>query len=157
MKQLDPHVGFDENHDAIQVTPFPYDDIDEALGFIHQSPPTARQEAAELFRQLATWCFRGNKPLRVATAKFAAIAGGLRPDLLGDRTLEEIAIELGCTKQNLSHQSSKFTEAFGIRFARCRSKEARAHMARARIGGPNRNIQHQQKENHALTDTIQPA
>jgi hypothetical protein len=51
----------------------------------------------------------------------------------------EIAIELHCTKQNLAHQAVQFQDAFGIKFARCRSKEARAAMRQARLGGPNRN------------------
>ena len=151
MKQPDPHVAFDENHDAIQVTPFPYEDIDEALGFIREAPPEAREQAAELLRQLLAWCFRRNTSLRAAAVKLVCIASGLRPDTLGDRSMGEIAAEFGITKQAMSAQSRAFGDAFGIRFARGRSKEAREHMARARIGGPNRNIQHQQKENHALT------
>jgi hypothetical protein len=141
------HVAFDsDNHEhatAIGTTDFDFEqvfaDLDEPLKAIRKARPSARQEAAELFRQLATWCFQGGKPLRVATMKFAVIIGGLRADLLGSRTMTEVAIELGCTKQNLAHQSVKFEDAFGIKFSRCRSKEAREHMATARRGGPNRN------------------
>jgi hypothetical protein len=139
-QMLPEHVGFSvEAHGAIQTVDFDFEAVDEALGFVRKAPPTAREQAAELFRQLATWCFRGNRPLRTATMKFAVIVGGLRADLLGDRTMGEIATELGCTKQNMAHQSAKFQDAFGIKFARSRSKEAREHMRRARLGGPARN------------------
>jgi len=147
MHPMPEHVAFSESDQAlIGSEEFPWEtvfsDLDEPLKAIREAPPTARQEAAELFRQLASWCFRGDKPLRTATMKFAVIIAGIRPDLPGDRTMGEIAIELGCTKQNLAHQAVKFQDAFGIRFARCRSKEAREHMRKARIGGPNRNVKH---------------
>lgn len=142
MRPMPENVAFDESHhELIGTTDFDFGAVDEALGFIHRSPPEAREQAAELFRQLAAWCFRGNRPLRASLVRFVAIVAGLRPDLLGNRSGRDLAAELGCTKQNLSHQSAKFSDVFGIQFARCRSKEARAHMARARIGGPNRNIQ----------------
>ena len=141
------HVAFDsDNHEhatAIGTCDFDFEAVDQALGFIRKARPSARQEAAELFRQLATWCFQGDKPLRVAAMKFSVIASGLRPELLGDRTMGEIATEFNCTKQNLAHQAAKFQDAFGIKFARCRSKEAREHMRKARIGGPNRNVKHE--------------
>jgi hypothetical protein len=140
MKMLDEHVGFDDHHQLIRTTDFSFNDVDAALGFIHQSPPEARELAAEMFRQIMDWCFRSNRSLRVATAKFSVIAGGLRPNLLGDRTMDQIASELGVTKQLLSHYSLKFSDAFQLKFARSRSAEAREHMATARRGGPARNI-----------------
>jgi hypothetical protein len=152
------HIGFSEDHhELVGTTDFDFGAVDEALGFIHESRPAARQEAAELFRQLAAWCFRGDKPLRAAAVRFVAIVSGLRPDLVGDRTMKEIASEFGITKQAMSAQSAKFSDAFGIKFARCRSKEAREHMARARIGGPNRNIQSHQTKHDETRNPEKPA
>ena len=150
-RQMPEHVAFDfdnaEHHQAIGTTEFDYEqvfnDLDEGLDFIHKTPPTAREQAAELFRSLATWCFRGQR-LRPAMTKFVAIISGLRPDLLADRTGGDLARELGITKQALTRQSLRFQDAWHIKFARSRSKEGRARMATARRGGPNRNLgQHQ--------------
>jgi hypothetical protein len=137
------HVGFDadnlENH-AVCVTNFDFDAVDEALGFIHQAPPPVREQAAELFRALASWCFRGNRPLRCGMVKFVAIVAGLRPEILQDRSGQDLSTELGITKQALTHQSLRFADAWGFHFARSRSKEGRERMAAARRGGPNRNL-----------------
>ena len=139
MHQHQEHTAFDpETHGAIQTVDFNFDDVDEALGYIHHSPPSAREQAAELFRNLATWCFRGQQ-LRPGLVKLIAVISGLRPDLLDNRTEPDLARELGVTKQALSRQSLKFQDAWRIKFARSRSKEGREHMAAARRGGPNRN------------------
>jgi hypothetical protein len=148
------HVGFDESHHQyVGTTDFPFDEIDQALGFVHESPPAAREQAAELFRTLATWCFSGSKSLRASMVKFVAIAAGIRPDLLDNRSLRELASELGCTKQNLAHQAVKFSDAWGTKFARSRSKEGRQRMAAARRGGPCRNHGQNHKGQNATIDT----
>jgi hypothetical protein len=147
------HVGFDadnpEHNQAVCVTNFDFDAVDEALGLIHQAPPPVREEAAELFRALASWCFRGNRPLRSGMVKFVAIVAGLRPELLQDRSGQDLATELNITKQALAHQSLRFSDAFGFHFARSRSKEGRERMAAARRGGANRNHGKQKACNEA--------
>jgi hypothetical protein len=149
------HVAFDlddpEHHQAVGVTSFDFDAVDEALGFIHKARPSAREEAAELFRNLATWCFVGNRPLRCGMVKFIAIIAGLRPELLQDRSGQDLAAELGVTKQSLAHQSLLFSDAWGIKFARSRSKEGREHMRNSRLGGPCRNRGKEKAQNEAIT------
>jgi hypothetical protein len=157
MRQLAEHVAYSvEEHGAIQTVDFPFSDIDEALGYIHHTPPSGRAMAGELLRQLLIWCCgsNGTRSLRSATTRFVAVVSGLRPEILLDRTGRDLACELGISRQALSHQAVKFEDAFGIKFARCRSKEARQRMAAARRGGPNRNTQHQ--SNDDITPT-QPA
>jgi hypothetical protein len=156
MKQLAEHVAFDESHEVMQSVDFNFDGVDEALGFIHRSPPESREQAAELFRQLAAWCFPGNQPLRSAMVKFTAIVSGLRPELLDNRGGSELAAELGVTKQALSAASVKFSDAFGIQFSRGRLPEARQRMADARLGGPNRNTR-PHPTSHEITNQTGPA
>jgi len=146
------HVAWDVvEHEAVATTDFDFDGVDEALGFIHQAPPPARREAAELLRRLATWCFTGHG-LRPAMVKLVAIFGGLRPDLLQDRSGQDLARELGVSKAAISKQTVRFEDAFQMKFARGRSKEARRNMAAARIGGPCRN-----PPKHETTAPNQPA
>jgi hypothetical protein len=134
------HVTFDETHHQFVGTEnFDFDAVDEALGFIAEAPPSAREQAAELLRRLLTWCFNHRGSLRSALIRFTAISAGLRPDLLENRSGRELASALGVTKQAFAHASLKFSDAFGIKFARSRSKEDREHMRAARLGGPCRN------------------
>jgi hypothetical protein len=116
-----------------------FSDLDEPLALIRKASPSARKEAAELFRALAAWCFSGHCQLHPAVVKFVAIISGLRPDLLGDRPGIDLAAELGVSKQALTRQSLRFQDAFNIKFSRSRSKDQRERMAAARRGGPNRN------------------
>jgi hypothetical protein len=151
MRQMPEHLAFaEDHHQLIGSVDFNFDDVDEALGFIRKASPSAREEAACLVRELMTWCYRGNRPLRAAAVKLACVASGLRPDMLGDRTLGEIAAEFGISKQGMAAQSRRFSDAFGFKFARSRSTESRAKMAAARRGGPNRNIP---RESHDETTT----
>lgn len=149
------HVALDpddpEHRRAVGVTDFPYEqvfnDLDEVAGAIAETPPTPRAQAGELLRQILTWCCgaNGTRSLRSATVRFVALTSGLRPEILRDRTGGDLARELGITKQALSAQAVKFEDAFKIKFARCRSKEARTRMARARVGGLNHNLGANQK------------
>jgi hypothetical protein len=125
--------------DLVEAVDFDFDAVDEALGLIHRTPPQAREQAAELFRALTAWCFKDGRPLRSAMVKWIAIISGLRPDLLENRSGRELAEELGVSKQALTHQSVRFSDAWQIQFARGRLKESRERMAAARRGGPNRN------------------
>jgi hypothetical protein len=138
----DFHAGWedDDEHKLVPTIEFNFDDVDAALGIIHAAPRDARTQAAELFRQLLIWCFAGNPLLRTALVKFTTIAAGLRPEILDDRTMTELAMEIGVTKQAMSKQATNFSDAFGIKFGRGRSKESRARMADARRGGPPRNF-----------------
>jgi hypothetical protein len=152
-------VAFDADdpthHRAMGVTEFDFEqvfkDLDEAAELISETPPTVRELAGELFRQVAAFCFRGDKPLRIATAKFAVIIAGLRPEVLGDRSLAEIGAELHLTKQSMSNHSRKFSDAFKVRFQRSRSFESREHMRAARLGGPCRNHGKERARNEAFT------
>lgn len=127
---------------------FPFDDIDAALGVVEAAAPDSRQEAAHVLRELVTWCFQthARHGLRTATVRFTAITAGLRPDILSDRTLEDLAVEVGCTKANLSKACLKFADAFGVKFARSRSRTARSHMARAATGHAPTNIRKKQAQ-----------
>jgi len=141
MRQEQEHVAYDAaTHSSIHTVDFNFDAVDEALGYIEQAPPSAREEAALLFRRLASWCFADKRPLKSSMVRLMAIFAGLRPELLDNRSGRELADELQISKQALAHQAVRFADAFQFRFARGRSKEARARMSLARIGGPNRNV-----------------
>jgi hypothetical protein len=135
------HAAFDASGVVVQTTHFDFDEVDRALGLVEIAPIEARQQAAELVRELFVWCFKSNKrhaPLRTASARFAVIAAGLRPDLLSDDSQTELAQRLGMTKAALSKASVRFQDAFGIKFSRSRSLSARASMRARRLGGPAR-------------------
>jgi hypothetical protein len=138
-----------ENYaELTQTSDFNFDDIDTALGLVEEAPPAARAQAGELVRQIFAYCFKsrqGKPNLKTAAAKLAAIGAGLRPDAFDDATQGELAAQLGLTKAALSKTSVKFQDAFGIKFARSRSKEARQRMAAKRLGGPDRH-HHDTKE-----------
>jgi hypothetical protein len=136
-------------HRAIQTDPngrtefiaavdFDYGKVDEALGFIRDASPDARAEAAEILGKVIAYCFGPTGRLRQACVRFVVLAAGLRPDLLQDRTYEQLGRELGVTKQSVSKCAIRVSKAFGIQFARGRLPEARQHMAEARRGGPYR-------------------
>ena len=156
MHPLPESVAFSEDHHAlIGSEEFPWEtvfsDLDEPLKAIREARPLARQEAAELFRELMTWCFSGNRSLRTALVKFVAIVSGIRPELLADRNGKSLSEELHVSKQALSHQAVAFENAWNVKFSRCRSKEAREHMRKARLGGRNHNLGKQKAHDEAIT------
>ena len=127
------HAGFVRLGEMGQITDFPYEDVDTALGLIKAASPDARQEAAEVLHRVFQWCYpqNGKTSLRTAAARLAILVSGLRPDTL-DKSLEQMAHELGRTKAALSKTNVKTEQFFGIHFARSRSAAARAAMAAAR-------------------------
>jgi len=135
---------FEQDHGAFadglltQTSDFNYDEIDRALGLVEAAPPDAREQAGELVRQIFAYCFKGKRGLnlRTATAKFVVIAAGLRPDVLGDESQTELAANLGLTKAALSKANVKFQDAFGFKFQRSRSADARAKMRAVRLANP---------------------
>jgi len=132
---LGNHIAFEAPGEAIQTTDFNFDDVDKALGLIKETPPDAKQVAAELFSKILNWCFAARgQSLKAAAGKFAVVAAGLRPDLVNDLTFEQIGAQLDITKQAVSKNAVLFQQAFGFTFARCRSAEARQAMARSQIG-----------------------
>jgi len=139
--QEEDHAGVDTDGAVIQTVDFDFEAVDAALGLVKAASPTARAEAGELVRELITFCFagkRGRTSLKTAAARFAVVAGGLRPDLLQDETMTELAAELGLSRAALSKVNVNFSTAYGITFSRSRSDEARASMRAARVGGPDR-------------------
>ena len=135
------HAGLDRDGAVIQTVDFDYEAVDAALGLVKSASPTARAEAGELVRELISYCFagkRGRTSLRTAAGRFAVIAGGLRPDLLEDATMTELAAELGLSKAALSKMAVNFSDEYQVKFSRSRSAEARASMRAARLGGPDR-------------------
>lgn len=150
------HVALDfDSHEHVQAIgtcdpPWEqiFSDLDEPLKAIAETPPAAREQAGELLRQLFTWCCGpdGQRPLRSSTVRFIVLVSGLRPDVLANRTGRSLAAELHISKQALSAQACKFEDAFGFRFGRCRSPQARKNMAEARRGGVNHNVKKQKHE-----------
>jgi hypothetical protein len=50
--------------------------------------------------------------------RLAAITAVIAPDILGNKTLEQISQRLGCKRQNLSKTAKKITESLGLHFRR---------------------------------------
>jgi hypothetical protein len=134
----DTDGGFSPEDGAVPAVEFSFDEIDALLGTIHKTPRDARKQAAELFRQIMAWCFAGNPPLQTALVKVVSVTAGLRPELLGDRTLEELAKKIGVTKQAMSKSMLTFGDEFNFHFTRGRSQKARENMAAAMTGNQHR-------------------
>lgn len=148
------HVAFADG-ELTQSTDFDYAEIDRALGLVEAAPPDARQQAGEVLRQIFAYCFQSKRKLnlRTAAAKLAVIGAGLRPDALADESQTELAASLGLTKAALSKASVKFQDAFGIKFSRSRSSDARAAMRASRLaqGGVSR---HKRKDTRPSNQTV---
>ena len=134
------HAGSVAPGDVVQTVDFNFDDVDIALGLVEAATPDAKQEAAELFGRIMAWTFRPPVNLRIATARWATICAGIRPDVLNDRTLAELGHEIGLTKQDMSKHGRSFQDVFGFKFSRSRSEQACAKMRARRLGGPDRHV-----------------
>ena len=134
----DTACGFSHEDGAVPAVEFSFEEVDTLLGTIHETPPAARAQAAELFRQIMAWCFAGNPPLRTALVKVVSVTAGLRPELLGDRTMQELATEIGVTKQAMSKSMLTFGDEFNFHFTRGRSPQAREKMSAAMMGNDHR-------------------
>lgn len=119
------------------VEDFNFDAVDEALGHIITTPDDSRAIAADLLSKLLVWTWSKPSSSRAALVKFTALSGGLRPDLLENRTYLELAKECGVSKAAISKSAVLFQRAFGIHFARSRTDEARRHMAAKQVGHAN--------------------
>ena len=150
----DPTVrhNFDETHHHenghLCAVAMPEEDFAELDGIIAAQPPSVRQLAGELVREIFLFCFNTNhkkfgaSELKTATLRFVVVAAGLRPDLLNNASNGQLARLLSRTKSTASKASCLFEDRFGLQFTRTRGKDARKRMRQARLaqGGANRNL-----------------
>lgn len=135
------HLAF-EGEQLVKMVDFPFDEIDGVLAVAPQDALTA---AGELMRELFHFCYDTSQNNRrtqfqIATARFAVIVSGLRPEILSDQTRTEIAEALGVTKAALSKISVNFEQRFNFKSARTRSAAARAAMSKAAMGHAPTNV-----------------
>ena len=131
--------SFGQNHgsqhqDGLHSIEFNFNEVDPLLSEIEQAPLDARQQAADLLARIFDYCWRGDGEhrTRTAAARFAVIVRGIRPDIVELNSCE-IAAELGVTKQAISKLAVGVEDAFGLKFAHCRSKRGRENMRRAQL------------------------
>jgi len=127
------HIAFDGEHGAVKTTDFDYGAIDVALGYVEDTAPDARAEAAQLVSLIFQWCFRPGQSLRTCAARFSIIGSGLNPQLLDGLDFKGIGRCLKLTKASISKHGREFQERFAVKLACCRSDEAREAMRRARL------------------------
>lgn len=124
----------------VPVVDFDFSAVEEACNDIQSTRCDAKQLAGEAMAKIFSWCFLLHHKaedgreiqvsLRTATLRFAAVIGGLRPDLLG-RTFNEIGLECGVSKQAISKAALEFADAWGLKLSRSRPAASRDNMRRA--------------------------
>lgn len=139
------HAAYTAPGQLVPVVDFPFAQIDEALGFVKQADADTKTLAAELFGRVMMWVWKKPNTLKIATARFSVLTAALRPDLLDNRTWEQIGDELRLTKQAICKHARVAQKAFNIKFQRTRRQASCALMRAARLGGPNR---HHHKARH---------
>jgi hypothetical protein len=139
-----PRLTITEDHAAVcvggveQISDFNFEDIDIALGAIEDASPNVRADAAVLFATVLGWIWTPGS-IKTAMIKMSALTAGLNPDYLGNKSYEEIATELGATKQAISKAALSFSDKFGVRWFRSRGDEERENMRLSQLGhGPRR-------------------
>jgi hypothetical protein len=118
------HAGF-EALGPEQIIDFPFVALD---GIEHDPIRTA----ADVFATVMTWVW-GAGSIRSAMTRLAALTAALRPDLLGNKSYQQIGAELGVSKQSVARFGVAFCDEFGIQCARGRLPEARNHMRTAQL------------------------
>jgi hypothetical protein len=132
------HAGFDGT-EMTQTADFDFDEIDRALGLVEAAPPDARQQAAEVLREIFQFCFAAprkkfnGKHLKTAALRLAVIVSALRPDAFDQASHGQLAGRLGLCKAAASKACVAFEDKHQIKFARTRSESARQAMRAARL------------------------
>jgi len=133
------HTGFSQSGQVESTVDFDYDQIrfnGDTREFFDNASNDVRVEAATALGLILEWVWQSG--FESAQRKFAILSAGLRPELLNDESLEQIATRLGCGKAALSKAGLLFQKTFGVKFSRTRSAEARQHMAASMKGNSNR-------------------
>jgi hypothetical protein len=130
-----------------EIIEFDFDGVSALLGEIESSPDDVKAQAAEMFSRIMVWIWTSVKGRQVhnALVRFTALTSGLRPDLVGNKSYEVLAKELGVKKQSMSATALRFSDIFKIKLARSRKEESRETMARAQRGHPNRHFANKRK------------
>jgi hypothetical protein len=138
--QQESHSRSDAVWDEGQLTTavdFDFDEVDQALGFVKHSPVAVREMAAELFQKIMFFVWGGKGvQLERSMLKFTAISSAIRPELVGNKTYEEIGQYFGVTKAAVCKIAKKFERAFNFKASRGRSEEHCATFAAAQKGHP---------------------
>lgn len=121
--------SFDEDGHRHQTVDFNYAELD---GRLDEVTPDARQMAGEVLRQVFTYVFNGCS-LRSSAAKLCVIVGGLRPEIVGEKSFLAMAKALGLSKAAISKANRSAQARFGIEFARSRKPDACGRMRAARM------------------------
>lgn len=108
---------------------FPFEEVFERLdGPAPKQREPLSAEAAAALGEVFRWACEATT-LQAVALRFLVLTAGVRPDLLGNRTLKEIGEAFNVTKQNVSHTLTLAQSHFGIVFARSQSIAARRHQA----------------------------
>lgn len=94
--------------------------------------------ATQVIRRLLDWSWKRGAPkiTHAAFTRFAAMTAVLRPDLLEDKTFQEVGEMLGVSKATMSKYACEFSDTFGIQCRRSRSRIGRANMSHSKMGHP---------------------
>jgi len=127
------------DHESVQTEDFDFDllAVDQATRDIFaDASRDSRHDAGTLLGIILAWCFGRGLSMQKAFRKFVVMTAGLRPDLIGDKSLKEIGSELSITRACMSKHGVNFQRAFHLKFSRGRSEEARRNMSAARLKNP---------------------
>lgn len=116
---------------ARDIDPSYTPDLASEIDGDNEEPETDFYVAAELLREILTFCYayRGDKPqpdLKVAFMRFTCITWLTRPELVGNLPLAELGPQLGYTRANLS----KLIRDFGDRLGGLRNRLQKTEGAR---------------------------
>jgi hypothetical protein len=116
---------------------FDWSGVDQLLGELEPLPEDSIAQAAEALSRILVFCWGNRTSLQTALARFTAVSGTLRPDLLDGASFEEIGRQCGLTKQSISRMSLRWCDSLGLKMRRNRPKKSRANMSRSQLGHPS--------------------
>jgi hypothetical protein len=133
-KHIHTDLHFDENGQRVALADFNWDEVEQQVDEIRDEPRDVRAQAGVVLAKIFSYVWK-TPDLRSALIKFSAICAGLRDDLVG-RLYQDIAAELGVTKQSVCKAAVTAERVLGIHFARSRNADGREAMRRAALGHP---------------------
>lgn len=136
MIQNHHNAAFWADGHATQVVEFDHDAIDAGNG---QKATDANADAAVALAKILVWAWSGRFNVKFALVRFVALTAGLRPDLLRNRPLREIAGDLGVVEARLCRMVGYAQKEFGVKFSRTWSEERRKRWSEQRKGHPKSN------------------
>ena len=112
------------------VVDFNFDAVDIG-GAVEEFEDDPKILAGIALSRILVWVWSGRNGFKNARNRLIALTAGIRPDLLQNKTYEELGVEMNITADAVCKLVKLAQATFGLKFGRTKGKVRRAAMARA--------------------------